>query len=478
MLRRSVSVVSIFVLLARAAGQDAGTNSGTNQPVAPNISTNLAPVRNFETSQPPPGADLQLQDQNALTNEMAASPSQPAPLGPATLGSTQPAAPLMGTSVIAGAPDAFADVQLGPGIPLWGPIDIHPRYNETLSYGNGIEAKPGQPSKTAINTINPAFLLDVGENITIDYGPAFTYYSNPQFKNTTDEFVTLRAGWSNETWTLLLSQGYVESTEPLIETGVQTAQESYVTALNASYQMGSSFSLQLNLNQSIRNTESLTQLHEWTTSDWLNYQAGTMFGMGIGVILGYDKIDPGSDMPFEQLQGRITYRPGAKLSLAVSGGVEDRQFVGPSAPSSISPVFKATLQYKIFQATTINLGAGETVTPSLFANQIEVSTTVNAAIDQKLARNIFLDGSAGYSTTPLTSIEPGPLPQYFFGAAPQSALTEVRNDNTTFFKISVTWRPVDRIALSAFYSLTDNSSGQASFAYSSHQAGLSLKYRY
>ena len=97
--------------------------------------------------------------------------------------------------------------------------------------------------------------------------------------------------------------------------------------MSASYQMGSKMSLQLGLNQNFRDAEGLTDLKEWTTQDWLNYQAGNMFGMGTGLILGYDDMNPGSSMPFEQVQGRINFHPGPKLTLTLSGGVEDRQFI-------------------------------------------------------------------------------------------------------------------------------------------------------
>ena len=158
----------------------------------------------------------------------------------------------MGTSALSGAPSPVGPVTVGPGIPLWGPIDVHPHLLYTFLYGNGIEAQPGQQSQTAINRVAPGFLLDLGKHWSIDYTPSFNFYSNPLFKDTTDEFVTLRGDWIYEDWVLGLSQSYVSSTQPLIETGAQTEQESYATALNASYQMGSKLSLQLGLNQNFR----------------------------------------------------------------------------------------------------------------------------------------------------------------------------------------------------------------------------------
>ena len=103
-LQRRMSVVSIFILLARAAGQDVGGNAATNQPGAQIVSTNPAPIQNIETPSPPPAGINQLEAPNALTNQAGVTPSQPPPLGPATIGSAQPASPIMGPALFPGRP--------------------------------------------------------------------------------------------------------------------------------------------------------------------------------------------------------------------------------------------------------------------------------------------------------------------------------------------------------------------------------------
>ena len=382
----------------------------------------------------------------------------------------------MGTSALTTGPGIVGSGVL-VGIPLWGPIDIHPHLLYTFLDGNGIQAQPGQSSQTVINTIAPGFLLDFGTHWNVDYTPSLSFYSNPVFKNTTDENVLLRGNWTSDEWVLGLSQSYVSTDEPLIETGTQIQQEAYTTALNAAYQMGSKMSLQLGVNQNFRDTTGLTSLEEWTTDDWLNYQAGDMIGAGVGVILGYDNIDPGSSMPFEQLQGRINYHPGPKLTLTLSGGVEDRQFIDPSAPPLISPIFSGELSYSN-QLSTITLGATRYVTPSLFANEVEVITSYNGTINQVLSKKFSVQGNVGYSSFPQTSIVPGPLPQYYVGAAPMTTLQEVSHNNVTSLRIGLTYALVQRAVFSVFYTWSDRSSGEADFAYISRQVGFSLNYHY
>jgi len=485
-LQRWFSAVFVFVLLVSAAGQDAGGNAGTNQPGARIVSTNPAPTQNIETPSLPPSVIEQLQEQSPLTNQIGVTPSQPPALGPATLGAAPPTAAIMGTSTLSGPPSTFGAGKAGPGIPLWGPINIHPHLVYTFTYGNGIDAQPGKQGNTAINTVTPGVLINVGKQWSLDYSPTFSYYSSPGFNNTMDEAVTLRGNWTSENWVFGLSQSYSSSSQPLIETGIQTEQEAYATALTASYQMGSELSLQLGLNQNFRDAEGdvqastnvppLTDLHEWTGNGWLDYQAGKMFGMAMGLILGYDKVDPGSDMPYEQLQGKINFHPGPKLTLTLSGGVEDRQFTGPSAPSLISPIFNGSLQYQIFQPTTIIINASRTTTPSFLTNaEVQVSTSFSGSIRQQLSKKLSLEGDASYSTTPYTGIETA-MVGFHFGNAP--ALQVVRNDTTTSYRISLAYNIVERASLSIFYSLSDNTSSQSGFGYSSRQIGLSLSYQY
>src|SRR6516164_6714645 len=97
--------------------------------------------------------------------------------------------------------------------------------------------------------------------------------------------------------------------------------------------MSTKMSLELALNQNFQfvgqnsTTNQFTDSHLWSTMDWLNYQFWPKFGLAIGLGGGYDQLTVGSDMTFVQVQGRINWTVGEKLSLLVEGGMEDRQFL-------------------------------------------------------------------------------------------------------------------------------------------------------
>jgi hypothetical protein len=401
------------------------------------------------------------------------------PVGPSTAGSGPFGGPFMGTSGLAGVTaNAARYLPTGPPLASWGPFGVYPHLMYTLSYGNGLEARPGENSTTLINTVAPGVFLKMGALWFIDYTPSVSFYSNPLFHNVTDQKVDLAGAATNGNWMLNLSQRYLDTTQPLQETGTQLEQQAYATAFNATGQLGDQTSLQLGVSQNFRFTPNLVNLHEWTTADWLSYQFQPQLSAALGVTAGYDELSEGSSNPFEQALGRVIFQPGNKLSLMVIGGVEDRQVIDPSAPSIVNPIFQALATYQIRDGTLLKLIADRMVTPSLFANDLNVITIVSANLHQDIIGHFSVDLSGGYTDQSFTSLVPGPLPKYYFGSAPRTDEAVIRSDTRTFARITFSTVIRTRLTASIFAMLTDGESSQANFAYSGHQVGLTLDYRY
>ena len=418
---------------------------------------------------------------NAQTNNFQYPSNNFLPLstGPTAPGSGQFGAPFLGTTALARSLSAQSPyIPTGPGLARLGPFSVYPHLLYTLSYGNGLEAQPGKNSTTAINTIAPGVLFRMGHHWTMDYTPTLAFYSNPLFRDTTGQSVALYGYTTYRDWTLNLAQSYLDTTQPLVETGTQVEQVLYATALSAIWQMNGKMSLQLSVNQNFRFIEAFNDLHEWTTTDWLNYQFDRQTGVGLGVTGGFDEVSLGSDMPFEQLLGRVIFRPGAKLNLTLIAGGEERQIIHPSAPSFFSPVLNASLQYQALAGTSFGLLASRIVTPAFYGNEINVITSVTAHVRQHLVGKLHFEITGGYTSEPFDSIEAGPLPQYFLGVPPRTTLAVTRLDTRTYaqFRLVMTFRT--RLTASIFYMLNNNASSQAKFNYSGQQAGLELNYRY
>jgi hypothetical protein len=417
------------------------------------------------------------QDTNPPSLQYSATPilsqavetNQPPPL-PSPVVETAPAQRLAGTSQL--APPSVVPLSPIPPLLYWGPLTLQSQVLYRLSYGDGLQASPGQQSKTFVSELDPALLVQWGNHWTLNYAPTMHSYSSRAFRDTFDNAVSLAGSTAYEDWSFGLSQSYASSSDPIIETASQLDQETYSTGLNATYQIGSQTSLQLGANQnfhfidSIVPSEQLTDTRSWSTMDWLNYQFWSRFGAAIGVGFGYDNVPGSTDMTSEQLQGRITWTVVNKLSFVLSGGAEDRQFLAPGVPDLISPIFSFSAQYSLFETTTLSLSASHTVSPSFFSDQVTEGTSISAGLHQRLLGKLFFDLSGGYGTSTY----------HASSTAPGNA--NISNYDSTSFSVGLSTSLLKRGTLAVFYSANYNSSAGANYNYTTTQVGLELSYRY
>jgi len=351
-----------------------------------------------------------------------------------------------------------------------GPVQMRPHLLYRFLYGDGIQARPGDQVKTAINEIYPGIFLGLGSHWVLDYTPTLRYYSSDKFRDTLDHAVALNGASTYNRWNVGFSQSYTTSSQPLVETGSQTDQEMFLTALNATYQINSALSLELGASQDFNFVDqtvqgsALTDSRIWSTMDWLNYQFSPKLGAAIGVGFTYDNLSLGSDMISEQVQGRVIWRPGEKLSLTVSGGFEYRQVLDSDAPDLISPVFGLSAQYHVFEPTTLSIGASSVVNPSLYQNEVDETTTITASLHQRLLKRLFLDVSGGYTHISYR--------QTFSG------FSISREDDGTFFNTRLSTTFLKRGTAAVFYQTSENTSSDSTFAFTSNQVGFELGYRF
>jgi len=338
----------------------------------------------------------------------------------------------------------------------------HPYYQAL--YGDGILVAPGQPVNTVIQEVAPGFLLDIGDHWNLDYTPTWTFYSNDRFKNTLDHAVKLTGGTTYEDWIFKLSQSYTDSSSPDVETATQTSTKTYSTAIDASYVINSKMSLDLNANQNFVSADQFQSYREWSTLDWLNYQFWPRLNVAVGVGLGYDDVDMSPDMLFERYQGRINWRVTDKIGFQFHGGVEDRQVLNSNTGDIINPVFGCGIQYQPFQNTKLSLNADRAVAQSYLQNEVTESTTINGDLNQQLLKRLNLDLQGGYQNTKyIDSI---------------SGTTANRTDNYYFVNTRLSCSFLKRGTIAIFFQISDNSSSQSGFGFSSHQSGFEIGYRY
>jgi hypothetical protein len=355
-----------------------------------------------------------------------------------------------------------------------GPLTLRPQPYYQFTYGSGILVTTNKPVNMTIQRISPGFLMDVGSHLTLDYAPAWTFYSNDQFKNTLDQLVKLTWGGAYNDWIFGASQSYSATSDPTVQTATQTSQENYLTTASASYTFNSKMSVDLAASQnfnfvgnpsaSTNSTGNLENVREWSTLDWLNYQFWPRLSVAAGIGLGYDDEESSPDMLFEQYQARVQWRATDKISFQLHGGLEDRQFLSGGQSDLISPVFDGTIQYQPFEVTKFSLTAQRNVSPSFFQNQTTENTGFSGDLNQRLLKFFYLDLKGGYQITKYTAADSG--------------ITVNRKDDYYFLNTQISCTFLKRGSLAVFYQLGDNSSSDSGFSFVTHQVGFQIGYSY
>ena len=366
---------------------------------------------------------------------------------------------------VAGVPEQPVDIVSLKRLFNWGPVSLRPpTVNYSFTYGTGVQAQPGQPQDSIIQTYSAGIPFTIGTHWALMYSPSLTFYSNELFNTTFNHGVSLSGQTTYENWSFGLSQSYAPSSSALIETGRQTDSESFSTGLSAGYQINSKASLNFGFSQNIRSADKFNSSRDWAMTDGFNYQFSPQFGAGVSISAGYTDVNQGSDMTYEQLNGHVSWQPTDKLSASVSAGGEMRQFLDTEAQSLINPTFGATVSYKPVEVTTIYVSASRGVSASYFTNQVTESTSLSVGVQQRILKHFQLGVSGGYHTSTYVSANPG--------------LATARDDSGFSLGASLGFGFLKRANFSAFYNYSENSSSQSDFAFASTQVGFSVGYAF
>ena len=413
----------------------------------------------------------------AIAQDVLAPPPAAPPLLPASLQQYQTNQPVQMQVFSSTAPASPLENQ-----PFKvGPIVIRPNIFYQFLYGNGLQSSPGNKQNSIVQQVSPGLVFDEGLHWTLNYTPTFSFYSSSAFRNTINQFVQLQWATVWRDWVLSASQSYARTDDPQIETGGQTEQDTYSTALNGIYHINDKLSMNMGLNQAFNvygQTSStnlllgLVNSRSWSTMNWLNDQFWPRFSGGIGLGLGYNQQQNSPDSTFQQYQVQMSWRATDKVSFQLSGGLEHQEYLSGSANSLLTPIFSAAVQYQPFEQSRISIVANRTVSSAAYQNQNVESTSVTGDFDQRLFGGLYLDLSGSYST------------DNYVGTATATGGPS-RNDDIYSFNTRLSCPFPKRGTVSIFYQYSETASTQSGFAhgssafgYSSDQVGLSISYTY
>jgi hypothetical protein len=458
----------------------AATNAVTTPVKTPSVTPVDKPVlepanKSIPTEQTAPPAEspsrqpreAELPSQGVVTTPAAAGPGPVLPFTGASAG-----APLAGTSQLGGAPPPAAYGAGASDTPFrWGRLAFRPHFSYSLSYGNSLSYSAGEQANTVIQEFSPGISVNLGEHWSLDYTPTLRWYSDSRFTDGVDHSVFLQGQTTFGGWNFGLAQGFSESSQPLIETGAQTKEETYPTTLSAGRALNDRLSLSLGLVQNLRflggdtSNQGLTDSKSWSTMNWLDYLYAPRLSFGLGAGFTYDNVQFGSDMTSEQVQARTRWIVENKLSLSLSGGLDIRQFLDSNVSGMVSPIVSLSAAYQLFKGTTLALSASTGVSPSYYSDTVSESTGFSAGLNQRILGRLFLSVNGGYSISDYSSTV------YSRGSSGS-------NQETYSFGISLSTSFLKRAGASIFYNKSFNKYGSDSYNFSPQTVGAQVSYRF
>jgi hypothetical protein len=361
-------------------------------------------------------------------------------------------------------PSSIASVDRPESPFQYPPFTLNPHLYYRFLYEYGVQVRPNHPETTLIDTFAPGITVEIGPQWTIDYTANWDVYSNSAFKNTLGHSVSIVGMSTLDDWTVKLTQGYVYSSEPLVETAVQTTEQDYKTAIDISRELGRQFLTETVLNQDLRYALLFTDSYQWSVDEWLHYRFTAQLDAAVGGSAGYVHESHGSDSNYTRPETEISWQPTEKIEITANGGLEHRVFLDYPRTSLDTPTYDLSAQYSPFQTTKFILDFVHEVSPSLFANESTRISREDLGLTQRLLGKIFLTGKIGHDVVS------------YISTGQTNGIA--RNDAQTTMNLSLSTSFLKRGTVSLVCYRTRNSSTDAGFGFVTTQFGVDLSYRY
>jgi hypothetical protein len=345
-----------------------------------------------------------------------------------------------------------------------GPVLFRPGITYRYTDADNLLQSVGDEQESGIQDINLSLGFQYQDLWTFNYNPSWTYYSNDSFNDSDSHSANFSSNFGIQDWRIGFSQTYRDSNGSLVETAGQTQQESWGTTISTSRQLNSTWYLDLSANQDLRSTSSYSDVREWSGSGWLRRQASATVDSSIGLTWGYADIDPGLNTEFQQVLIRFGFNPTDKLSANLLGGIDSREVDAPGFDKEENPTYNTSIQYQVFDYTTIALSASRQISASYFSNFNNETEALTLSLNQRLLGRLNLTVSYGERSSEYLDL--------------QDNFVVGRNDEYHSFSLDLSTQLVNRVSVSAFYRNNQNATNAAGFGFSSDQSGFSIGYRY
>ncbi|MGH7942146.1 MAG: hypothetical protein ACREE6_07205 [Limisphaerales bacterium] len=362
----------------------------------------------------------------------------------------------------------------------WDRFIVRPHMDYQFTKAYHLLAAPSNQVDTTIQRVSPGLLFDLGPHWALDYTLSLAWYSNTNFGTEVDHSITLTGQTVYGDWNLGFLQSVLLTRSPLIEFGGQTYQDYFNTSVTGHHEDNQYVSEDLDLNQNIQIFPGggFEDMSSWSTVDWLNYQPQSHFNIGISPGLGYNDAVYGPDSAFEQAQTRVNWRLTDILSVQLSAGVVETEFLGSEGNGNLfSPIYSGTLDFKPFSQTEISVFASRYSSPSMLVDEYAEGSTVGCSIGQRLLGQFYVGAQASYSDqkyigTAIAVIPISPTVDVI------ERLNEGRQDKYYTFSARLGHSFLQRGNISVFYQYSGDSSSVSGYSFAGNQFGGEVSYSF
>ncbi len=181
-----------------------------------------------------------------------------------------------------------------------GPVIVRPAVAYRFSYTDEVRASTNLTTSSFLHEVSPGVTFELGRHWAVGYGLNWRTYSDDDLEDTVDHSVTLTGNLLVRDWSLGLRHTSSFTESSTVETGGQTKQNNHGTALSAFHRFDDQWSVELGAMQDIQNTTGFNDTIEWSTMNWLDYQAHPAVALGLGAGVGYVAAEEGADQLSEQ----------------------------------------------------------------------------------------------------------------------------------------------------------------------------------
>ena len=350
-------------------------------------------------------------------------------------------------------------------------LPIHFTLDFNSYYDDNIFISPHKTNDYVFR-ISPGVNYTYGEEgesdnyLALTYVPTvIEYYSNSQ-QDAVDQNADMLYEHNFQRLKLSLEQSYVHSNDTSIQAGTIVVSNVYSTTAKASYDYSDKLSIMASFNQDLSYYQNpgYNNVYERSGSAYFLYQVLPKVSLGVGPTIGADDIPGQPSQMWEQGLAHLTYNATEKVTLAASGGVEDRQF-NTNISNQITGVFNLSAYWTPFDGTSLNIAGYRRNAPSYSIGGTNFTATgISVGIRQNFLQDFYVGLNGGYENDAYTAASVG--------------VTGARNDNYYYIHPYVQWNAEKWFQVVAYYQYSADDSTINALSFNDNQVGATLSFKY